>query len=444
MKINKTNVEKLPATTGGNIGFYFDDEVKGFGVRVSGTTKTYIVQKYIGGKKTRIKLGRHGEISAESARKKALRYIGQMVDGFHPEAEEQRKVAQAITLNEVFADYIKARKADGGLRDKTVAVYQSALRRCFGDWLAKPVSEITKDLIVSRFEEIATTEGPRSKKGGAKAQAAQAMRTLKALLSFASAKYEGVLIEKDPVEKLSRLHRGWSKVARRTEVIDPADMKAWYSGVMQLENDTMRDYLLFCLFTGLRRSAAAKLTWSAYNRTSGIITIPAEDDKTNKVQRLPLPDFVCQILDQRRNRIPLRIDSGKDYIFPDDPTKSTRRGPGHAANVGFIQEPKRAIAKVVAKSGVKFSMHTLRRTYATTASRLDIAYYKLKALLNHSVEADVTGRNYVQVDAEQLREPMQKICDYLRDKCGASASFGVQIQAISHPTPYAVRGQTST
>lgn len=419
MKINKTNVERLPDTIGSKVDFHFDDEIKGFGVRVSGKTKTYIVQKYVAGKKVRIKLGRHGdEITAEAARRKASIYIGQMVDGVNPKPKEELREGNAITLNDVFADYLKARQADGGLRPKTITVYRSALNRCFGDWLDKPVTGISKDMIVKRFEEIATTSGPRSKEGGARAQAAQAMRTLKALLSFADAKYEDATLERDPVEKLSRLHRGWSKVEKRTDVIDLDDMKAWYSAVMELSNDTMRDYILFCFFTGLRRSAAATIKWSNINRKSRILTVNAEDDKSNKSQRLPLPDFVWEII-EHRSKLPRRI--GNDYIFPE----ADANGSGH------VQEPKRAIAKVVAKSGVKFSMHTLRRTFATTASRLDIAYYKLKALLNHSVEADVTGRNYIQVDAEQLREPMQLICSYLQEKCGAVESFAIQVEAVS-------------
>lgn len=426
MKINKRNVDDLLPTVGAKVSFHFDDELKGFGVRVSGETKTYIVQRYVDEenaqgatvrKKVRMKLGCHGDITADQARKKASQIINQItVDGVNPKADEARARTRDVTLAQVFEDYKRSRLADGGLRPKTIDVYRSALNRCFGDWLDEPIANITKDQIVERFERIATTEGPRSNKGGAKAQAAQAMRTLKALLSFAGAKYDDAGIEADPVGKLSRLHRGWSKVAKRTDVIDPDDMKTWYAAVIELNNDTMRDYILFCFFTGLRRSAAAKLKWSNINKKSRILTVPADDDKTSKAQRLPIPEFVWQVL-EHRSKLPRRITN--EYVFPSDDSD------------GFIQEPKRAIGKVVSKSGVKFSMHTLRRTFATTASRLDIAYYKLKALLNHSVEADVTGRNYVQVDPEQLREPMQEICDYLRQCCGAEKPFKDQIQSVS-------------
>jgi len=152
---------------------------------------------------------------------------------------------------------------------------------------------------------------------------------LRALLSFASAKYEDAGIEQAPTKKLSTIHRQWSRVDKRTDVIDPDDMKSWYAAVMELPNDTMRDYILFCFFTGLRRTAASKLKWSNISKKSYILTTPADDDKTKKEQRLPLPDFVWQILEHSSNQRPRRINSD-GYIFPaaDDD-----------CIVGYVKEP---------------------------------------------------------------------------------------------------------
>ncbi|MBK7837109.1 MAG: hypothetical protein IPJ49_05365 [Candidatus Obscuribacter sp.] len=79
-----------------------------------------------------------------------------------------------------------------------------------------------------------------------------------------------------------------------------------------------------------------------------------------------------------------------------------------------------AIAKVIKKSGVKFSCHTLRKTFATAGESLDISQYKLKYLLNHSVSNDVTAHHYITIDTDQLREPNQKIADFLKEHFVAS------------------------
>ena len=61
-------------------------------------------------------------------------------------------------------------------------------------------------------------------------------------------------------------------------------------------------------------------------------------------------------------------------------------------------------------SGIKFTLHDLRRTFITIAESLDISAYALKRLLNHRDPNDVTA-NYIITDVERLRRPMQRICD---------------------------------
>ena len=86
-KINKGAVDgaETPAT---GQAFIWDTEIKGFALRItSGGTKTFIVQKRIGGKDRRVTLGRYPEITAEQARKLALAHIGEIASGGDPIAQ---------------------------------------------------------------------------------------------------------------------------------------------------------------------------------------------------------------------------------------------------------------------------------------------------------------------------------------------------------------------
>ena len=49
-KLTKSFVEKIDSAPVGKTMFYFDTELKGFGLRVSGNAKTYIVQAWVKGK----------------------------------------------------------------------------------------------------------------------------------------------------------------------------------------------------------------------------------------------------------------------------------------------------------------------------------------------------------------------------------------------------------
>ena len=83
-----------------------------------------------------------------------------------------------------------------------------------------------------------------------------------------------------------------------------------------------------------------------------------------------------------------------------------------------ITDPHRQIVNVVDKSGVPFSPHDLRRTFASIVSRLGdhLSYYTTKRLLNHRT-SDVT-QGYIQFDLEQLRSAMQAVEDFVLENVG--------------------------
>lgn len=60
-------------------------------------------------------------------------------------------------------------------------------------------------------------------------------------------------------------------------------------------------------------------------------------------------------------------------------------------------------------------LHDLRRTFITIAESLDISSYALKKLVNHSQSRDVTA-GYIVMNVDRLREPMQKISDFILEK----------------------------
>jgi integrase len=81
------------------------------------------------------------------------------------------------------------------------------------------------------------------------------------------------------------------------------------------------------------------------------------------------------------------------------------------------------------KTGLPFSIHDLRRSYATIAESTDIAWLALKALLNHSAGSNITA-TYVALTPERLRAPAQKVCDRIKQLCGVAAPTGNNVAAL--------------
>lgn len=408
LRLTKDNINKIPRPNFGEI-FYWDTKYKGFGLRVRPSGMVYIVQarpnRRRGTKLIRVKIGKHGILTPDVAETQARIILGEIAKGIDPNAREVEEAARSVTLRQVYDEYMKVRT----LRPKTRKVYESTMRRCFHDWMDRRILDITKDMVQKRHRAISTANGPRGK---GEAQANQAMRLLSSLLNYASAAYEDnsgrSILPENPVRRLTQT-RSWNKNRRRRDVIFPEQLDAWYAAVQKVENDTMRDYILLCLFTGLRRSEAAQLTWKHINFETRVMVIPEENTKSDREHALPLSDFVYELLKKRHQTMVRYL--GNDYVFP------ARVG------VGYMTEPRKAIQNVIRDSGVKFSMHTLRRTFVTIAEQLDIPHYALKSLLNHSLESDVTA-GYIVIKVDRLRGPMQRITDFIVQRIRPAANRG--------------------
>ncbi len=388
MRITKTTVDKIEAPTERDQAFYRDDQLKGFAVRVTASgVKSFVVEKLVNHKVRRITLGRYGELTVEQARKEAQKLLGKIATGIDPIAEKRSAKASVVTLAEVFQDYLNARK---GLKPKTLYDYNNTVRVAFADWKNKPLLSITKDKVIKYHEKMGEKHGA--------AYANQAMRVLRALFNFAAGQYEDAtgrsLITENPVKRLSQA-RAWYRVERRQSFIRSHDLSVWSRGVMNLKNESLRDYLLLILFTGLRRQEAAQLLWSQVDLKARTLTIL--DTKNRQPHALPLSDYLQTLLSHRKQT------SISDYVFP---------GPGKG---GYIIEPRKQMAKVIEATGIQFTVHDLRRTFITIAESLDIPSYALKRLLNHKMSGDVTA-GYIILDVERLRRPMQMIADFISQR----------------------------
>jgi integrase len=412
MKITKSAVDKLPipvAETPGKTAQkrYYDDNMKGFGVRVtSGGTKAFFVEKLIKKKLCRITLGRYPELTVEMARIEVQKLLGQIAIGIDPVAEKRAEKMREVTLNEVFNDYIQARKS---LKHNTLYNYKKVLSTAFAGWGDKSCLAITKDKVAKHHEKLGKENG--------EAYANLAMRLLRALFNFAAGQYEDAqgksLISENPVNRLSQT-RAWYRVEPRQTFIKSHDLAAWYDGVQKLQNEVLRDYLLLLILCGLRRQEAAQLKWQYVDFSAKTLTVT--DTKNHDSHTLPLTDYLYELLTSRyQNRI-------NEYVFP---------GTGAA---GHIIEPRKQMANVTKVSGVAFTVHDLRRTFITIAEGLDISAYALKRLMNHKMNNDVTA-GYIMTDVERLRKPMQQISNYMLKCMGVVQSADVIALQRTEHTP---------
>lgn len=430
IKITKAAVDKLPRPEKGQVD-YFDTDMKGFGVRVSATAKTYFVMRRVNGKKVRVTIGRHGEFTVDKARKAAENLFPDMRKGENPNQKKREARIKGATLREALKDHLEGRK----LKPLTAQGYQQMMELYLSDWLDKPASEITKDMVQKRHAQIANGKRGRKvydrevkaeKKGGKdvrtlkrtekeepkrrEAAADSAMRILRAVLNFhfADAEEDGKVMV-NPVSTLSR-KKTWFGVERRRSLIKNSDLPKWHKAVTSLDNPHMRDFLLFLLFTGLRRTEGARLKWSQVDFQD--MTFTVVDTKNKEPHTLPMSDYLHDLLKARYDNY-----RENEYVFPSSGER------------GYIQEPKRAIEAVTAATGIFFSCHDLRRTFITIAESLDLSRYTVKALVNHKQDKGDVTAGYIVLNVERLREPMQRVTETILEKIKTQHGEVVELRA---------------
>jgi integrase len=249
-------------------------------------------------------------------------------------------------------------------------------------------------MVEDRLRKIAAEVSRRTGHPG-HAAANSAMRALRAIYNFAADRAPpSNPMPPNPV----KLKKVWLPVVPRTRTVKAEELPAFYRAVAALPSAVARDYILLLLFTGLRRREAAALRWDEVDLKEKIIRLPAARAKAGRALDLPMSDVVYKMLVARRKL----GDAG--WVFPS------------ISASGHIEEPKFPLKLVADATGIHVSAHDLRRTYITAAESTDMSVLALKALVNHSLGKDVT-EGYVQMNAERLREPAQRVADRLKKLC---------------------------
>jgi integrase len=387
---------KAPDPSGKQI-LHWDTELKGFAVLASGVTnaRTFIVQRDLpSGITRRMTVGKLNEITLEEARSRAADMLDQLRRGIDPKAGTS-------TLRTTLESYLAARK---NLRPATIRLYRKSVEDYLTPWLDLQLADITGEMIEDRHRSI-VREVDKGERYKGTSIANFSMRTFRTLYNFAAERTPNM-----PPNPTTRLRRQYYPERKRTRMISSEQLPQFYQAVKGLPNPIVRDYLLLLLFTGMRLSESISLRWDDVDLKQKILRLPATVTKAGRALVLPMSDFVHDLLVARRSI------GNAGFVFPG------KKG-------AHISNPQHIFREIGGEIGMQLSAHDLRRTFITIAESTDISPYALKALVNHSVGADVTA-GYIQISVERLREPNQRIADQIKELCGIVEPFGRNVKRL--------------
>lgn len=336
MKLRLTDlaIKKLQLPTTGQVT-HWDTTTPGFGLRCSQKSKSYVVMY---GAKRRLKtLGRHPDLSLSEARKVAKQVLAQDIETSPTVTYDFETVKDAYLAD-----------CSNRLRPNTVRSYTLYLDNTK---FTKPMHEINQRQIMRAIETY--TSNPSSQN--------HAFVALKAFFNWA---VQRQYIVGSPMSALKRPHRETT----RERVLSDEELKTLLT--YTLENPRrFNNIVTLLILTGQRKNEIATLQWSQIDDDK--IVLPANRTKNKREHVVPLGPMVFEKLHN--------IEGGETFVFG-SPFNDIPFNAWSVAQKKLLEETRLA----------HFTLHDLRRTFATIHARIGTPIHVTEKLLNH-VSGTISG-----------------------------------------------------
>ena len=373
-KLTRRRVDGLPARE--KEYFVWDDQLKGFGVRVyPNGGKRYVAQTFRRGKTIRVQIGRHGVVPFEEAKARARKIVADIDEGRNPnqEKEAERLSPTVAQLAERFLeDYVPVH-----CKPRTQVEYRHAVKRYI-----LPALGSIKVVALARDDVAALHHDLRGKPY-------QANRTL------------GV------VSKMMNLAEAWGlrpdrsnpcyhirkyKENKRERFLAPEELARLGKALDEEESFAPAAVTAFrlLLYTGARLSEIQTLKWEHIRGDR--IHLP--DSKTG-AKTIPLNGPALGVLAAAR-----RVE-GNPYVVV---------GTGAGAHLTDLQKPWRRVRKAAGLHDVR--IHDLRHTFASEAVMGGESLPMVGRILGHT-QAQTTAR-YAHLADDPLQRASERIASSLK------------------------------
>ncbi|EMK2684435.1 integrase, partial [Escherichia coli] len=347
------------------------DSPVGFGVKVSLTKKTYVIQRRVSsgdrsvseGKKPssvlKVKVGNVSDFpNIDQAREVARQLVQTMIaTKRNPNRIKRETEASELTISEVFAQYrnhLMGRSKPA--KPNTLAVLDKAENR-LSEWAGLRVKDLTGNEILRKFDEIASR---------ARTAAEQTFRWINVAVRHAIEIEAGNAQTQQRQPSLSynpfSILKVQKKFRTRSELEDsykakgvrnplsPKDTLGRFLTALHNKRSFNRlgcDYLLLTVLLGARKEETASLCWREVlteeeARTTSYVDLENRmirffDTKNRNDHELPICDATKRILEDRRDIVndnEKRADKRK-WVFP---ARSSRSKIGHYSDSKSLRE----------------------------------------------------------------------------------------------------------
>jgi integrase len=381
---------------------------RGFGVTVAPSGSKSFFLSFTSpedGKRKQVALGRYPKVSLREARLKASEVRSLVDEGKDPATEKKLAIVDRMeqrslgTLGDLLDTYIADLEQDGKRNTREV-------RRVKGKdippaLLDRPAHLVTKDDVLDILTPIAQRGAPVHSD-----RVRSYLRTAFELGIHAQSitRCRGVAphfgLEHNPVVLVKKAANRRPVGQRTLSSVEIREL--WHTDQL---TPPMHLALKLILSTGQRVEEVLHATWSEFDATQGLWTIPGERrktrSKTSEPHLVPLASLHLELLEQVR-----QATTDPMYLFPANKGDGPRR----------YDSLTHAVRQFVSRTGmVSFSPRDLRRTFKTVAGSFGISLEMRNRLQGHAL-TDVGSVHYDRYDyLPEKRAAMHKWCGGLTE-----------------------------
>jgi integrase len=347
MRLTAKKADDLKLPQGKTDHIEFDDDIRGFGIRLrEGGSRTWIYQYRIGSKQHRMVLGSAKSVPLALARKNASELEAKVKLGGDPamDRDDARREAED-TFGVLAGQYLASRKPK--VRARTFDGLQRHLTN-----YAKPlhrllVTAVSQRDVAKLLNDIADDRGDVTSN--------RLRATLHAFLGWVIR--EGIRLPEGNVAS----YTGRREEKSRQRVLSDAELKAIWTACLDDDHGAV---LRLLMLTGQRAREIAELRWNEIHDEQ--IVLPADRTKNHRAHVVPLSDAAGAILTRFSG-------DGRSHVF----------GRDDGGFQGWNKAKEKINARLAEAELPHWTPHDLRRTVATGMAELGVQPHIVEAVLNH-------------------------------------------------------------
>lgn len=357
-KITQRTLDALRA--GAVTGFLWDDELKGFGAKITaGGSASYVVQYRMGGREAKTRrytIGGHGSPwTPFTAREEATRLLRLVAQGIDPVESDKQRRREAVDL--AFSNYADRFAADCKGKGWSTLVTRSLHLHVKPVLRDKALPTITRIDVVAVFDRMPVEQAANRR---------NVFAVLRRLFRWAVSRGD---IDRSPMEgmetpKAVKARERWLSDRELARVWTQApECHRCFGSIVRL-----------LIVTGQRREEIGGLHWQELDRGEREMRLSGDRTKNGEPTTIPLNDLAVSELDKvaGSEKWPTR-----GRVFP------TATGAAFTA----YHKGKTKLDKLISKDGgtsmPPWRLHDLRRSLATGFQRLGVRFEVTEAVLNH-------------------------------------------------------------